>query len=250
MQRCRGESQARLTLTVASCCAIITSLERFITKIFWGGPKQMSLPRSYTPYSVEEYLALERKSEERHEYLDGEIHAMAGESLEHGSICTNITGQLYTQLRGKECQVLSKDTKVGSGPPPQSSRSTRGSYSYPDLVVVCGDPKFHDEHRDVLVNPTVIIEVLSPTTEAFDRGEKWIRYQTWLQTLTDYLLVSQTKPQIELFHRHGTAEWRYSLVHGLEGSLSLDSIECTLQLADVYDRIVFATNTPPILSEE
>jgi Uma2 family endonuclease len=210
----------------------------------------MSLPRSYTPYSVEEYLALERESEDRHEYLDGEIHAMAGESPEHGSICTNISGQLYSQLRGKDCQVFSKDTKVESGPTPQTSHATRGSYSYPDLVVVCGELKFRDDHRDVLVNPTVIIEVLSPTTEAFDRGEKWIRYQTWLLTLSDYLLVSQSKRQIEHFHRRGGTEWRYSLVHGIEGSLSLDSIGCKLQLADVYDRIVFGMDTPQIPSEE
>ena len=210
----------------------------------------MSLPRSYTPYSVKEYLALERESEERHEYLDGEIHAMAGESPEHGSICTNITGQLYTQLRGKDCQVFSKDTKVRSGSARQSSTTKRGSYSYPDLVIVCGDLQFHDEHRDVLVNPAVIIEVLSPATEAFDRGEKWIRYQTWLLTFSDYLLVSQAKPQIEHFRRRGSAEWHYSRAHGIEGALSLDSIGCTLQLADVYDRIVFGIDTPQIMGEE
>ena len=175
---------------------------------------------------------------------------MAGESLDHGSICTNITGQLYSQLRGKDCQVFSKDTKVESRPTPQTSHTTRGSYSYPDLVVVCGELKFHDEHHDVLLNPTVIIEVLSPATEASDRGEKWIRYQTFLLTLSDYLLVSQSKPQIEHFHRRGTAEWRYSLIDRLEGVVSLDSIGCTLQLADVYDRVAFGMDTPHILSEE
>src|SRR5215212_3537014 len=198
----------------------------------------MSLPRAYTRHSVEEYLALERESEERSEYLDGQIYAMAGESPEHGAICTNIGGQLYAQLRGKSCQVFSKDMKVRSGPAPKLGQ-TKGLYSYPDLVVVCGDLKFHDEHRDVLLNPSVVVEVLSPATEAFDRGEKWARYQTWLPELTDYLLVSQTKPQIDHFHRRAGGEWVYSLVNSLEDSLYLNSVGCVLELIDVYDRIVF-----------
>jgi Uma2 family endonuclease len=163
---------------------------------------------------------------------------MAGESPEHGAICTNIGGQLYAQLRGKSCQVFSKDMKVRSGPAPKLGQ-TKGLYSYPDLVVVCGELKFHDEHRDVLLNPAVIVEVLSPATEAFDRGEKWARYQTWLPELTDYLLVSQTKPRIDHFHRRAGGEWVYSLVNSLEDSLRLDSVGCVLQLTDVYDRIVF-----------
>ena len=199
----------------------------------------MSLPRARTRYSVEEYLASERESEERHEYLDGQIYAMAGESPEHGAICTNIGGQLYAQLRAKSCQVFSKDMKVRSGPAPKLGQTTKGLYSYPDLVVVCGELKFHDEHRDVLLNPAVIVEVLSPATEAFDRGEKWARYQTWLPELTDYLLVSQAKPRIDHFHRRAGGEWVYSLVNSLEESLRLDSVGCVLQLTDVYDRIIF-----------
>ncbi|MBI3951332.1 MAG: Uma2 family endonuclease [Acidobacteria bacterium] len=204
----------------------------------------MSLPQSSLRYTVEEYLALERESEERHEYLDGEIYAMAGESPDHGAICTNIGGQLYAQLRGTPCQVFSKDMKVRSGPEPNPLRPPRGLYSYPDLLVVCGEMKFHDEHRDVLLNPTVIIEVLSPTTEVFDRGEKWLRYQTWLPSLTDYLLVSQSKPMIEHYLRQPDGAWLYSLVNGLEGSVSLVSIGCTLWLADVYDRIGFPAEPP------
>jgi len=122
------------------------------------GLGRMSLPRSYTLYTPAEYLARERENAERHEYLDGEIYAMAGESPEHGAICTNIGGQLYNQLRGRDCQVFSKDMKIRSGPtPPQTVRVQKGLYSYPDLVVVCGELKFHDERRDVLINPTVII---------------------------------------------------------------------------------------------
>jgi Uma2 family endonuclease len=199
----------------------------------------MSLLHAYELYSPAEYLALERAAEERHEYLDGEIYAMAGESPEHGAICTNISGQLYNQLRGHDCQVFAKDMKVRSGPDPQIKRTTKGLYSYPDIIVVCGELKFHDEHRDVLLNPVVIIEVLSPTTEAFDRGEKWVRYQTWLPALTDYLLISQTSAHIDHYHRREGGGWIYQLVQTLDAQLQLDSIGCDLRLADVYDRVPF-----------
>ncbi len=199
----------------------------------------MSLAQSHLYHTVAEYLTLERDAGERHEYLDGQIYAMAGESPEHGAICINIGGQLYSQLRGGPCQAFSKDMKVRSGPIPKTKHMTKGLFSYPDLLVVCGELKFHDEHRDVLLNPAVIIEVLSPTTEAFDRGEKWMRYQTWLPELTDYLLVSQARLQIERYHRQASGEWLYSLANESEKSVQLTSINCTLQLADVYDRIVF-----------
>jgi Uma2 family endonuclease len=114
----------------------------------------MSLPHSHISYSTEEYLVIERGSAERHEYLDGHVYAMAGESPEHGTICTNIGGQLYNQLRGKDCQAFSKDMKVRSGLNPQSGRTSKGFFSYPDLLVVCGEFRFTDEHRDVLLNPT------------------------------------------------------------------------------------------------
>jgi Uma2 family endonuclease len=199
----------------------------------------MSLPPSYIRYSAEEYLVIERGSEARHEYLDGHVYAMAGESPEHGTICTNIGGQLYSQLRGKDCQAFSKDMKVRSGPNPQPGRTSKGLFSYPDLVVVCGELRFNDEYRDVLLNPTIIIEVLSPATEAFDRGEKWVRYQSWLPDLSDYLLVSQSKPQVEHYQRQASGEWLYSLVGNLERKLHLASIGCTLELTEIYDRIRF-----------
>jgi Uma2 family endonuclease len=199
----------------------------------------MSLPQSHISYSTEEYLVIERGAAERHEYLDGHVYAMAGESPEHGTICTNIGGQLYNQLRGKDCQAFSKDMKVRSGPNPLSDRALKGLFSYPDLIVVCGELRFTDEYRDVLLNPTIIIEVLSPTTEALDRGEKWVRYQSWLPDLSDYFLVSQSKPQVEHYQRQVSGEWLYSLISDLEGKLHLASTECTLQLTEIYDRIRF-----------
>src|SRR5205807_944775 len=135
----------------------------------------------------DEYLERERAAEERHEYLDGQIYAMAGESPSHGIITVNLVGIFYIQLKGKPCQALTKDTKVRSGPTPLPGHSTRGLFSYPDIVVVCGEPEYHDAFRDVILNPTAIVEVLSPATEAFDRGEKFTRYQVWNPTLKDYV---------------------------------------------------------------
>jgi Uma2 family endonuclease len=207
----------------------------------------MSLLQSQGYFSVEEYLALEWESEERHEYLDGHVHAMAGESPEHSDICANLAGILHPQLRGTPCRVWSKDTKVRSGPEPRSCQATKGLFSYPDLVVVCGAPQFHDAYRDVLLNPTVIIEVLSPSTEAFDRGEKFWRYRTWLPALTNYLLVSQALPLIEHYLRQANDTWNLSTVSTMEGSVYLATIDCTLRLREVYDRINFPSemSEPP-----
>src|SRR5436853_7901529 len=166
----------------------------------------MSLPQSQPLYTVEEYLALEREAEERHEYLDGFIYAMAGESPNHGAICVNLVAQLHNQLRGTPCQVFSKDMKVRSGPIPKTRYTTKGLFSYPDLLIVCGELQFHDKHQDVLLNPTVIIEVLSPTTEAFDRGKKFRRYRMHIPTLTDYIVVSQDRPLIEHFARQDNGQ--------------------------------------------
>ncbi|MDQ3685084.1 MAG: Uma2 family endonuclease [Acidobacteriota bacterium] len=207
----------------------------------------MSLPKSGLLYTEAEYLALERESEERHEYLDGLIYAMAGESPEHGAICTNLVGQLYNQLRGKPCQAFSKDTKVRSGPAPQSRYATKGLYSCPDIMVVCGEPRFHDKYRDVLINPTVIIEVLSPTTEGFDRGLKFVRYRTHLESLTDYVVVSQSRPLVEHFTRQPDSRWLIATTAvELAESVALTSIDCELVLNEVYDRVVF----PTLIEEE
>jgi Uma2 family endonuclease len=203
--------------------------------------QNMGLPKPRLRYTVDEYLAIERASEERHEYLDGEIYAMAGESGQHGDISANLVGTLVNQLKGTPCRARTKDTKVRSGPIPQPGGSTRGMFSYPDVVVVCGEPEYHDAYTDVILNPTAIVDVLSTSTEAFDRGEKFTRYQLWNPTLTDCLLVSQDRPQIEHFHRQADGSWSYQLYTGLDAIVPIPSIQSTLKLADVYDRIVFPT---------
>ena len=206
----------------------------------------MALPKEKIALTVEEYLAAERVADERHEYLDGSVYAMAGESPTHGTICTNLIGELRVQLKGTPCQAWSKDCKVRSGPV-LDPRGQKGLFSYPDLVVFCGEPSFHDSHRDVLTNPVVLIEVLSPSTEVFDRGEKFARLRNWNPTLQDYLLVSQAYPLVEQFTRREDGSWLYRFGEDLTASLSIESIGCTLRLAEVYDRIDFSL--PPIEEE-
>lgn len=199
----------------------------------------MALGPTPQPYrfTVEEYLAFERASDERHEYLDGVIYAMAGESPDHGRICINLAATLVPQLRGSDCEAFSKDTKVRCGP--YRAHTREGLYAYPDLVVVCGAMQFHSPAQDVLINPTVIVEVLSPSTEAFDRGEKFRRYRAWLPTLTDYVLVAQDHPVIDHYHREADALWMLRPLEGLDTHLHLQSVACTVSLADIYERIVF-----------
>src|SRR5216683_888870 len=200
----------------------------------------MALAPTPQPYrfTVEEYLAFERASDERHEYLDGVIYAMAGsaspqamagESEDHGTICTNLGGVLFAQLRGTPCRAFSKDTKVRCGP--YRSHTREGLYAYPDLVVVCGPSQYHDQARDVLLNPTVIVEVLSPSTEAIDRGDKLYRYRRWLPTLMDYLLVAQDRPLIDHYHRQEDGAWALHAMEGLQAEVHLETIGCRVPLA-------------------
>lgn len=209
----------------------------------------MAVAQPQQQWTIEEYLSMERAAEERHEYLDGDVYAMAGESSEHADICTNLVSELRMQLKGTPCRVRSKDTKVRSGPAPQQRRQRQGLFSYPDLVVICGEPQYHDTYRDVILNPAVIIEVLSPSTEAFDRGEKFLRYHTWNPMLADYLLVSQSQPLVEHFSRHPDGSWSYHVYQGLEQSLTIASIACTLKLVEVYDRLVFPVEPLEDLSD-
>jgi Uma2 family endonuclease len=203
----------------------------------------MSVPdRDHRLFTVDEYLALERTEEERHEYLDGCVYAMAGESPDHGRICVNLTRRLAEQLAGSPCEVFSKDTKVRCGPTPRPGQSMQGLFAYPDLVVVCGALQFHDQVQDVLLNPRVILEVLSPSTEAFDRGEKFHRYRRWLPTMTDYVLVAQDHPLIDHYHRQDDGTWALRTLEGLADSLHLETIGCAVPLAEVYERIVFPHN--------
>jgi Uma2 family endonuclease len=188
----------------------------------------MSTLRQQTYVSPEEYLTLEREAEFRSEYLDGEVYAMTGASIWHIQIVSNITRELSSQLRPRPCRVLSNEMKVRM---PDSRK-----FFYPDLTVVCGEPQFHDERTDAILNPQLVVEVLSKGTEAFDRGGKFFAYQQ-LESLAEYVLVSQDRPAVEQFVRQPDGTWNYRAAVGLESSLTLPSVECTIELSAVYDKV-------------
>jgi Uma2 family endonuclease len=177
-----------------------------------------------------EYLARERAADTKSEYLDGEIFAKAGGTPQHSAIIFNVTVALGPQLRGGPCRGFNSDLRV--------KVSETGLYTYPDLMVLCGEARFDDEHRDTLLNPTLIVEVLSPTTEAYARGDKFGHYR-WLESLQEYLLIAQDRRRLELFSRQPDGRWILSPVSGENAAVELASIGCRLALADVYDRVEF-----------
>jgi Uma2 family endonuclease len=189
-----------------------------------------SLPQ--TLYSPEEYLALERKAEYKSEYINGQILAMSGASKTHNLIRGNIFAAIHSQLRGKPCEVYIGDMRVKVNP--------MGMYTYPDVVAVCGEGRFEDEQIDTLTNPTVVVEVLSPSTEAYDRGVKFAHYRK-LASLQEYVLVAQDEVRIEYFARHSGpgGQWMLTEISELDGTLHLASIGCDLALRDIYDRVEF-----------
>lgn len=178
----------------------------------------------------EDYLEQERNAPFKSEYYAGQVYAMAGASPRHVLITTNTTASLVSQLKGRPCFVYATDLRLKVG--------TTGLYTYPDLMVVCRKPRFEDRQRDTLLNPNVLIEVLSESTEAYDRGEKFSMYRT-LDSLTDYLLIAQTHPMIEHFVRRPNGQWVLSDFRGMEAAAEIASIDCTLPLADVYDKVAF-----------
>lgn len=191
----------------------------------------MGLPPTLPILTPEEYLSFERVTDARHEYLDGHVYAMAGESIEHSRICVNLAGELRSQLKGRDCEVLSPNMRVVA--------NVKSLFAYPDVTVVCGEPLFHDEQKDILVNPTVIFEVLSRSTEAYDRGDKFLRYRMQIPTLNDYVLVSQREPKVEHHTLQPDGTWASSTVSGLSESLYLASIDCRLSLEEIYSRVRF-----------
>jgi Uma2 family endonuclease len=191
----------------------------------------MPARRLFTP---DEYLILERRSEFKSEYFDGEIFAMSGATLAHNRIATNLLVELARQL-AKSCQSLGSDMRVGV--------TARGPYFYPDVSVVCGKPQLRDNTNDCLMNPAVIIEVLSPSTESYDRTQKFTSYQR-IATLTDFLLVSQSEPRIEHYTRQRTGGWLLNTVTGLDSTLSISSIGCELISSRVYEQVEFEAPNP------
>jgi Uma2 family endonuclease len=187
-----------------------------------------TLTQPTTLITPEEYLAVEREAETRSEYVDGVVYPMTGAQINHIRIVTNLTVELVTQLRGRPYDVLPSEMKVRM---PDARK-----FFYPDITVVSGEPQFHDKRRDIILNPVLLIEVLSKSTESFDRGLKFQAYQQ-VPSLREYLLVAQDKPFIEQFVRQDYGRWVYAAFGGREASLALPSVECTLNLSAVYDKV-------------
>lgn len=174
-----------------------------------------------------EYLAAERKAAEKSEYVNGRVYAMAGASRVHNLIAVNTVSELRTQLRGRPCEAYANDMRV--------KVERTGLYTYPDVIGLCDEPRFEDAEVDTLLNPAVIIEVLSPSTERYDRGEKFAHYRR-LDSLQEYILIAQDTRRIEHYRREGDS-WVLTEVSGPDAALIISSLSCTLRLSDIYDRV-------------
>jgi Uma2 family endonuclease len=191
--------------------------------------KAMTTPaRSFI--QPEEYLALERAADYKNEYFNGEAFAMSGVSRYHDRINADFMGELRQQLGNGPCEDYTSSMRVKVSP--------TGLYTYPDGTVVCGEAEFEDDHVDTLLNPTMILEVLSPSTEAYDRGAKFEHYKN-IPTLTYYVLVAQNKPRVEIYTRQDEGTWIYKDVTGLETSVELPIIGCSLPMSRIYRRVTF-----------
>lgn len=185
----------------------------------------------------EQYLELDWASEFRNEYYQGRMwamgdapSAMAGGTYRHSKLTHRLSRRLGNALEGRPCDVSGSDIRVSTGPD--------GLYTYPDIVVVCGDPKFADGRSDTLLNPTLVIEVLSPSTEAFDRGFKSAQYRR-IESLEEYALVWQTEPRVEVFRRQPGGHWLLSESIGMDAVCPFDSVGASVELAEIYDKIAF-----------
>lgn len=189
------------------------------------------MPAQPVPLLTEvEYLQHERQAEFKSEYLDGEIYAMAGASRRHNQITSNLVISLGSQLLEKPCGVYSSDMKV------RTRTEKTNKYSYPDVVVVCGEEQFEDEKGDVLLNPLVIIEVLSESTEAYDRGLKFFHYQL-IPSLHEYLLIAQDYCRVEKYLRQDNNHWVYSEYHDMQDIIEITTLQCQIKIAEIYRRV-------------
>ncbi len=188
----------------------------------------------------EEYLTIERAAETKSEYFDGEmfplrvegkardLFAMVGASRRHNLIAGNVFGELRQQLKNSSCEAYTNDMRV--------KVAAAGLYTYPDVVVTCGEPSFEDEYFDTLLNPVLIVEVLSPSTAAYDRVKKFGYYRT-IESLSEYLLIAQEEYRVEQYVRQSDGRWLLSDIRSPEAEFELPSVGCALRLADVYARV-------------
>jgi Uma2 family endonuclease len=195
-------------------------------------------PKQYR--TEQEYIDFERASTCKHEYFDGQIYAMTGASRNHNLIAGNTLAMLHSQLRRKPCEIFPSDMRV--------KVVRTGLYTYPDLVVICGKPEFTDDQLDTIINPLVLIEILSPSTERYDRGMKSQHYRT-IETLQDYLLIAQDQHHVEHYARQDTGLWLLEEALGVGSTLTIRSIGCTLALGDIYEKVELTPEHPGISRE-
>lgn len=184
----------------------------------------------------EQYLEIERAAEFKSEYYAGRMYAMAGGLYRHAHVIGNVARVLGNQTLGGPCIVTTNDARLAV--------SYEGLYTYPDVMVICGDRKFVDARKDTVQNPTVLVEVLSPSTEAYDRGFKAAQYRT-VESVQEYAFVSQTEARVEIFRRQTNGEWLFSESIGLDAECRFDSIKCRIPLREIYDRVDFEDNEGP-----
>jgi Uma2 family endonuclease len=190
----------------------------------------------------EQYLEIERKAEFKSEYFNGEMFAMAGAKRVHNLLVAHLVRELDQRLRSRPCEVYPSDMRV--------HMPATGLYAYPDAVVVCGEPRFRDGEEDTLFNPGLIAEVLSPSTEAYDRGRKFDSYKS-IESLREYLLVASDRIHVDLYTRQADGRWLLTSADKLEDSLTLESVGAQLTLADLYEKVEFgvsAAGTRPLKS--
>jgi len=178
----------------------------------------------------EQYLALDRASDFRNEYYNGCMYAMSGGSPTHAILIAGIGGELRSVLKKGPGQVATSNLRVRV--------SSAGLYTYPDVVVFCGEMKLAENDKDTLLNPILVLEVLSPSTEAYDRGFKFAQYRM-IESLQEYALVSQTEPRVEVFRRQPSGDWLFSKSVGLESAIRFDSVACSIPLAEIYNKLTF-----------
>ena len=182
-------------------------------------------------YSFDDYLSVERGAvDEKHEYVAGRVYAMAGASYNHNLIVTNLSAELHTQLKRRPCGMLTNDMRVRI--------DAANACKYPDIVALCKEPRFYDERSDVLMNPTLLVEVLSPSTEAYDRGGKFAVYRS-LPSLQEYALIAQDDLSVEVFTRQRDSRWLLSAYGEAKDEAIFDLIGCQVPLRGIYDKVRF-----------
>jgi len=195
----------------------------------------MSMPAAKRS-TVEEYLALELSSETKYEFYDGVIYAMAGGSTPHVRIMSNLGGLLWSMLRGGPCRATVSETRVRV--------LDNGLYTYPDASVVCGQPEFDEMMgASTLLNPKVLFEILSPSTEGYDRGKKFKLYSA-IESLTDYILIAQDEPWVQHYTRLEGGDWQLSQTTSLDSSVDIPSISCELPMGEIYLDVEFTPEIP------